>query len=306
MKSSYTINEKIHCASNSYTSGRSHEIDYIVVHYTGGAGNAYQNAVYFSNGGNGASSAHYFIDGYGVIYKSVWESDTAWHAGNWSMNCRSIGIEVCSDGEPFTQAEIDELHWLVRKIMAEYGIPASRVIRHYDVTGKLCPYPYIDSSKWNKLWKEITSPIEPSKPSYYEMIGWGSNGGKNQKWRMNAQPDGTYEFESVMFPGMVIDACGGLAENGTPIYLWKRNGGANQRWNVEFNIDGGCRIQPSYTDEYSLDMTGALDKDGTKLELWKNNDSDAQRFIFLEGSDGFVQILNNHKDRKLMVDAKLG
>lgn len=33
------------------------------------------------------------------IYQSVAEGDTAWHAGDWDMNCRSIGIEIISAGE---------------------------------------------------------------------------------------------------------------------------------------------------------------------------------------------------------------
>ena len=37
---------------------------------------------------------------------------------------------------------------LGRDIMARYGIPLENVLRHYDVTGKLCPRPLIDEGKW--------------------------------------------------------------------------------------------------------------------------------------------------------------
>ena len=37
---------------------------------------------------------------------------------------------------------------LGRDIMARYGIPLENVLRHYDVTGKLCPRPLIDEDKW--------------------------------------------------------------------------------------------------------------------------------------------------------------
>ena len=79
------------------------------------------------------------------------EGDTAWHAGNWQMNCRAIGIEVVSAGEDFSTTEGEKLGWLVRRLMAKYGIDASGVIRHYDVTGKLCPAPYVTASKWAAL-----------------------------------------------------------------------------------------------------------------------------------------------------------
>ena len=32
---------------------------------------------------------------------------------------------------------------LTRYLMNKYGVPASHVIRHYDVTGKICPNPYV-------------------------------------------------------------------------------------------------------------------------------------------------------------------
>ena len=293
---SYKIDESLHCASNSYTAGRNHAIDYIVVHYTGGAGNARQNAVYFHNGGNGASSAHYFIDGLGVIYKSVWESDTAWHAGNWSMNCRSIGIEVCSDGEPFTPAEIKELHWLVREIMADYGIPASRVIRHYDVTGKLCPYPYINEGKWKALWETITAPFDPEG---FEVCVWNSNGQTNQKWKLNRKGE-FYEIESVAHPGYVLDAKGAGTKDGTPVLLWKRNDQPNQLWRLA--TDGiWTRIEPCYIEGMRLDVTGAVDTPGTRVELWTANDTPAQKFVAMEHG-GIWQFVNDHPNKKLVLD----
>ena len=43
--------------------------------------------------------------------------------------------------------------------MAKYGIGASGVIRHYDVTGKLCPAPYVAASKWAALKAAITGGV---------------------------------------------------------------------------------------------------------------------------------------------------
>lgn len=145
------------CGSDHMTRGRTRAIDRIVVHYTGTTASARNNATYFSRNENQGASAHYFVDDImPEIYQSVAESDTAWHAGNWDMNCRSIGIEVVSAGEDFSEVEIAKLAWLVQKLMAKYGIGASGVIRHYDVTGKLCPAPYVDAGKWAALKARIT------------------------------------------------------------------------------------------------------------------------------------------------------
>lgn len=145
------------CGSDHMTRGRSRAIDRIVVHYTGTTASARNNATYFSRNEGQGASAHYFVDDISPeIYQSVAEGDTAWHADDWDMNCRAIGIEVVSAGEDYSGTEITKLAWLVQKLMAKYGIGSSGVIRHYDVTGKLCPAPYVAASKWAALKARIT------------------------------------------------------------------------------------------------------------------------------------------------------
>ena len=152
----------IACSIGNYTKGRTADIDTIVVHYTGTSASAYNNCVYFSRPGAGAS-AHYFVDKDGGYYQSVHEYDTAWHAGDWDMNCRAIGIEVVSAGEEYTQAQKETLRYLVRGIMGRLGIKASRVIRHYDVTGKLCPAAYCGTSARDAKWEELHDYITAEK-----------------------------------------------------------------------------------------------------------------------------------------------
>ena len=145
------------CGSGHMTRGRPRAIDRIVVHFTATLASARNNATYFARNEGQGASAHYFVDDITPeIYQSVAEGDTAWHAGDWQMNCRAIGIEVVSAGEDFSATEVEKLGWLVRKLMAKYGIGASGVIRHYDVTGKLCPAPYVAASKWAALKAAIT------------------------------------------------------------------------------------------------------------------------------------------------------
>ena len=159
------------CGSDHMTRGRSRAVDRIVVHFTATLASARNNATYFARNEGQGASAHYFVDDITPeIYQSVAEGDTAWHAGDWQMNCRAIGIEVVSAGEDFSATEVEKLGWLVRKLMAKYGIGASGVIRHYDVTGKLCPAPYVAASKWAALKAVITGGVvsggtTPAAPS---------------------------------------------------------------------------------------------------------------------------------------------
>lgn len=148
------------CGSDHMTRGRSRAIDRIVVHFTATLASARNNATYFSRNEGQGASAHYFVDDITPeIYQSVAEGDTAWHAGDWQMNCRAIGIEVVSAGEDFSATEVEKLGWLVRKLMAKYGIGAAGVIRHYDVAGKRCPAPYVAASKWAALKAAITGGV---------------------------------------------------------------------------------------------------------------------------------------------------
>ncbi len=159
----YAINE-YHTNYNRFSRSRSN-VRYIVVHYVGAGssamGNALANCKYFA-GGNRNASAHYFIDD-GSIYECIDPASYgAWHVGDGHgaygiTNTNSIGIEVCNNGGAFTGSEIDRLTWLVQRLMADYGVPASRVVRHYDASRKLCPLYYAqNASAWDSLHAQIT------------------------------------------------------------------------------------------------------------------------------------------------------
>ena len=38
---------------------------------------------------------------------------------------------------------------VVKQIMEKYGVPLENVVCHYDVTGKLCPEPFVKTA-WSK------------------------------------------------------------------------------------------------------------------------------------------------------------
>ena len=162
----------------NYTAGRSRPIDHIVIHYTGNNGDTAEgNARYFSRTDCGAS-AHYFADENEVV-QSVKEGDTAHHAGNWVMNTRSIGVEMCSRKDAngvfyIPAATVKNAQALVRELMAKYNVPLSRVLRHYDVTGKRCPEPFVRDEKQWKAFLEGLTLAKKSKPSAWakEACDW--------------------------------------------------------------------------------------------------------------------------------------
>lgn len=135
-------------------------IKYIVIHYVGALGGAKSNCQYYASKYIGAS-AHYYIGFGGEIWQSVGDEDIAWHCGAKSYrhkecrNTNSIGIELCVRKKNTASMNAADQDWyfdtktvnaaveLTRYLMQKYGVDAEHVIRHYDVTGKICPNPYV-------------------------------------------------------------------------------------------------------------------------------------------------------------------
>jgi N-acetylmuramoyl-L-alanine amidase len=160
------MSNKLLADVSNYTKGRTGAVLYIVVHYTANDGDtAKGNCNYFAQAGRNAS-AHYFVDK-SEVWQSVEESDTAWHCGTTgkyycsARNSNSIGVELCSHKDSkgnyyFDAATVTNAVQLVKALMKKYNIPADRVVRHYDVTHKLCPAPFVNNgTQWNEFKKRL-------------------------------------------------------------------------------------------------------------------------------------------------------
>lgn len=138
----------------NYSKGSKKENKYIVIHYVGATGGAEDNCKYFKDEYRGAS-ANYFVGHKGEVYQCVLDTDVAWHCGSTTgykhkecRNSNSIGIEMCckktnTGSWYFEEDTVNSTIELVKELMKKYNIPSSNVIRHYDVTGKTCPEPYV-------------------------------------------------------------------------------------------------------------------------------------------------------------------
>lgn len=144
---------------------------YLVIHYVGAESSAAANANYFYNVDRGAS-AHYFVDETS-IWQVVEDNDMAWHVGAkyykhpYCRNSNSIGIELCvkrdSNGDWYYEDKtIENGIALARYICDKYNIPETNVIRHYDVTGKICGEPHVrKESTWIDFKKRVFQISEP-------------------------------------------------------------------------------------------------------------------------------------------------
>lgn len=143
----------------------------ICVHYTGDCGaTAEQLTKYWQNVAAGVfkdkpwswTSAQYIVGLNGEVVRCIPDNEIAYAAAN--QNADTIHIEVCykrQSGE-FEEKSIAALGELVRSLMKKYSIPAVKVVRHYDLTGKLCPAYYVDEARWAALHERITSESKSS------------------------------------------------------------------------------------------------------------------------------------------------
>lgn len=153
---------------------------YIVIHWVGAVSSAYSNALYFKDTYRG-SSAHYFVDEKS-IYQVVQDKDSAWHCGAkkyYHSKCRnsnSIGVQMClTQKGMISDKTIENTAELVQYLMKKYKISSENVLRHYDVTHKLCPAPYVEEAKWSVLKAKLVGRAKEVK-QYVRIISIGDDG----------------------------------------------------------------------------------------------------------------------------------
>lgn len=139
----------------------------VVIHYVGNPGTTAQaNRNYFeslSSGQEGVYASSHFIVGLeGEVIQCIPLAEKA-YASN-GRNGDTIAIEVCHPDETgeFSAVSYDRCveltAWLCRTFRLE---PESDVIRHYDVTGKVCPKYYVDHPEaWDAFRADVAAEMD--------------------------------------------------------------------------------------------------------------------------------------------------
>ena len=143
------------------------KIQFIAVHWVGNANtSALANRNYFeslSKTHTTSASSHYIIGLNGEIIRCIPDDEVAFHAGSYSMNRKSIGIEDCHpDWEgKFNEHTYNSLVELCANLCKQYNIDINNVIRHYDVTGKCCPKYYVEHpDAWQQFKQDVYNKIQ--------------------------------------------------------------------------------------------------------------------------------------------------
>ena len=228
----YKLKTKLSKRANYGSKRNTKVIKFLVYHYTANDGDTDEaNANYFHNNVVKAS-AHRFVDDDSVTI-SVPDNYVAWSVGGGLQgskghkyhkictNTNSISIEMCDtirNGkyEVSSKTRVNAIE-LGKKIIKKYGIKKEHVIRHYDVTGKLCPLYFVNDEKaWedfkNELFKtESKSSVKKGYSGNFPSLGTkgylakGDNGGQVKRlqkflnWCINAKltVDGSFGDKTV-------------------------------------------------------------------------------------------------------------
>lgn len=217
---SYVINTRIANRGNYGNARSTSQIKYIVWHYTANDGDtAENNGIYFARNVVEAS-AHYFVDSDSVL-QSVPDNYVAWAVGGGKAascgktgggkfygvanNTNSISIELCDDkrdGTIYPSAEtIENAIGLTRQLMKKYNVPLSNVIRHFDVTGKICPAYWCGTSVKDKQWEKIKAKIGSVSPQVTQRLAvdgiWGKATTKKLQKVLGTIQDGIVSEQSI-------------------------------------------------------------------------------------------------------------
>lgn len=140
----------------------------VVVHYTANPGtSAKNNRGYFEGLAvkkTTYASSHFIIGLEGEIIQCVPLTEVS-YASN-ERNADTVAIECCHPDETgkFNSLTYESLVSLTAALCVEFDLKEKDIIRHYDVTGKLCPKYYVEhEDDWKAFKKDVVSTIKKMK-----------------------------------------------------------------------------------------------------------------------------------------------
>ena len=137
------------------------KINGVVIHYVGNpATTAKANRDYFANlslTGDTYASSHFVVGLEGEIIQCVPMTEVAYCSNE--RNDDTISIEVCHEDETgeFNPETMESLVQLTAWLAVTFDLETEDIIRHYDVTGKICPKFYVENED---AWQTLLADVE--------------------------------------------------------------------------------------------------------------------------------------------------
>ena len=144
---------------------QSKRINGIVIHYTANPGStAMQNRNYFEGLKDShltQASSHFIVGLEGEIVQCIPTWEIA-YASN-ERNADTVSIETChmtEDGS-YTEATYESMVRLTAWLCKKFDLTEEDVIRHYDVTGKICPKYFVEHEEaWDAFKNDIEKALD--------------------------------------------------------------------------------------------------------------------------------------------------
>ena len=143
------------------------EINGVVIHYVGNPGtSAAANRSFFANLAathETSVSSHFLVGLEGEILQCVPLSEISYCSNR--RNYDTIAIEVChpDDTGEFSPETLESVERLTAWLCAAFGLDTDQVIRHYDVTGKICPKYYVENQD---AWSDLLAGVARRIPDF--------------------------------------------------------------------------------------------------------------------------------------------
>ena len=143
------------------------KVNGIVVHYVANpCSTALENRNYFEGlkdqtGSKTTSASSHFVIGLeGEVVQCIPLDEVAYASNN--RNSDTISIECCHPDETgkFYDSTYQTLVNLCAYLCVEFDLKPDDIIRHYDVTGKICPKYFVDHpEEWETFHKDVKNAI---------------------------------------------------------------------------------------------------------------------------------------------------
>ncbi len=138
------------------------EIRGVVIHYVGNPDtSAAANRNYFESLKDGTeeiyASAHFIVGLEGEVVQCI--PLTEWAYASNSRNGDTVSVEVCHPDETgeFSPVTYDRTVKLTAWLCSTFGLTADDVLRHYDVSGKICPKYYVENED---AWRGFLADVD--------------------------------------------------------------------------------------------------------------------------------------------------
>lgn len=178
------INDYIHINPHSRSGNTLQKVMKVVLHWTGNKGATDENhQKYFDNLDDRYASAHIFVDKDSATC-IIPLNEVAFHCNDvqkhnkdgsvyrplekvlgYNGNLRTVSIEMCVEKDGTIHPDTIKRSIKVSAELCQmFKLKSSDIVRHYDVTGKNCPAPFVDDvKKFESFKKEVDKILNPPK-----------------------------------------------------------------------------------------------------------------------------------------------